>query len=69
MDTIKIQPHLQARAKSIVDMIFDSRIFNEKLSRDDIQSIEDVLAFEFQSNIDSFEKTFNLMQRFKKNKL
>lgn len=41
----------QAQAKQIIDSMFDSKVFNEKLTRDNIQGYEDLLAYYFQ-NVD-----------------
>lgn len=52
MSNGKIEPYYQKRAESIVDMLFDSKLFNERLTRKDLQAIEDFIASEFQAGVD-----------------
>lgn len=52
----EIEIFYQNQAKQIIDTMFDSKVFNEKLTRDNIQGFEDLLAFYFQSQADSVKK-------------
>ena len=47
----KPEPYYQKRAESIVDMLFDAKLFSEDLDRKDLQAIEDYIAYEFHSGI------------------
>ena len=42
-DIEKNSPYYQSQAKEIVDELFEKRVVNEKLTRDDLQSIEDLI--------------------------
>jgi hypothetical protein len=46
----KIEPYYQLQAKQIIDSMFDCKVFSEKMSRDDMQGFEDLLAFYFHSH-------------------
>lgn len=52
----KIEQHNQEQAKRIIDTMFDSKIFAEHITRDDMQGFEDLIAFEFQCQSDSSHK-------------
>lgn len=65
METI-IEKYNQETAKNIVDALFDSKIFCDDLTRDDLQNVEEILALTIQQNIDSFKKVYPLLQKFKK---
>ncbi len=45
-----IEKYYQIQAKQIIDSMFDCKVFSEKLTRDDIQGFEDLMAFYFQSH-------------------
>lgn len=50
-DREKPEPYYQKRAESIVDMLFDAKLFSDNLTRKDLQAIEDYIAYEFHSGI------------------
>lgn len=52
----KIETYNQMRGKEVVDMMFDGKIFAEKITRDDLKAIEDLIAFEFQCKADSAKR-------------
>lgn len=62
----KIETYYQERAKKLVDMLFDGKLFNEKVTRDHMQSVEDLIAFEYQSNADSTKRCLEIMAKIKK---
>ena len=43
-------------AKQIVDMVFDAKLFKDELTRDNLNSIEDIIQFMLQSRFDSYQK-------------
>lgn len=43
----------QIKWKEIVDWLFDKRVFNEKMTRDDLQSVEDLIAYYLQCEYNS----------------
>lgn len=65
MTETKIEPHYQQRAKHLVDLLFDKGLFKESVSRDDMQAVEDLIAFEYQSSADSVERAVKLLQKIK----
>jgi len=56
MKETKIEPYNQAKAKHLVDLLFDKGLFADGVSRDDMQSVEDLIAFEYQVNADSAKR-------------
>ena len=48
-EKLKIESYYQNEAKRLVDMLFDTKVFNEKTTRDSMQALEDVIAFYLQS--------------------
>lgn len=59
----KIEPYYQKRAESIVDMLFDAKLFSDNLTRKDLQSIEDYIAYEFHSGINGALRVKEIMAR------
>lgn len=62
---VEVERYYQKRAASIVDMLFEGGMFLDKLTRPDLQAIEDYLAFEFQSGIESGIRIKELMKKHK----
>lgn len=58
--------YYQGEAKRIVDMMFDNNLFNKELSRDDMQSVEDLIAYYFDSSAYTARKAAEIMIRVKK---
>lgn len=52
----QIETFYQRQAKEIIDSMFDCKVFNEKMTRDDIQGFEDLIAFYLQSGAKSAKK-------------
>ncbi len=67
-DTPTVEPYYQKRAESIVDMLFDSQLFNTSLSRKELQAVEDYIAYEFQSGISNGIKLKATIARSKERK-
>lgn len=61
----EIEPFYQMRAKEIIDSMYDNKVFSEKMTRDDMQGYEDLIAFLFQSNAKSVRKSTELAQKLK----
>lgn len=55
-------------AKQIVDMSFDSRLFKDHLTRDDMKAFEDYITFVLQSRFETHIRCNALMQRIEKSK-
>lgn len=66
-DIEKNSPYYQSQAKEIVDELFEKRVFNEKLTRDDLQSIEDLIWFYFESQANIARKWALLTLSLKRN--
>lgn len=49
MSKDKNEPYYQLRAKEIIDVLFDKKFFRDDVSRDDMQGVEDFVAFSLQS--------------------
>jgi len=64
----EIDQYNQNRAKEIIDCMFDSKIFKDSITRDDMNVFEDLLAFHFQcfTDIASKIEKFNLEYKNKK---
>lgn len=65
---LEISEKNQADAKEIVDFIFNHGLFNEKVTRDDMNCVEDSIAFHFQSNIDSYIMGQEFLEKIDKEK-
>ena len=61
----EIEKHYQMQGKELVDKFFDTGTFNDKLTRDDLNSLEDVIAYYLQSNVKSAIRVHDLTQRIK----
>lgn len=59
----KIEQFYQIRAKEIIDLLFDKNYFREDVSRDDMQGIEDFLAWSFKTQCESAVKCAELSKR------
>lgn len=59
-EKLKIESYYQNEAKRLVDMLFDTKVFNEKTTRDSMQALEDLIAFYLQS----YSKTANKLSAF-----
>jgi len=65
MENPKIEPFYQAQAKQIIDSMFDNKVFNEKMTRDDMKGYEDLLAYYFQSHASTARKCAEFSQKLK----
>jgi len=61
-----IAQYYQLRARELVDTLFDNKLFDERLTRDNLQSIEDLIAYEYQSFADSNRRTLEILSKLKK---
>lgn len=55
-------------AKQIVDMAFDNKLFKDNITRDDMNSFEDLIQFLLQSRYESYVRVNYLMERIEKSK-
>ena len=56
MENKNIDPYYQIEAKRIIDTMFDTKVFNEKMTRNDMQGFEDLIAFYFHSHAKTVKK-------------
>ena len=61
----EIEPYYQKEAKMIIDSMFDCKVFNPKITRDDMQKHEDFIAYLFQSHAKSVQKSTELVINMK----
>lgn len=61
-----IEEYYQSEAKRVVNLMFDSKIFREDFTRDNMQSIEDLIAYYFQSIARSTRKSTEILLSLKK---
>lgn len=66
MSDTKIEPYIQKRAASVVDMLFEGGLFTENLTRPELQAVEDYIAFELQTGIDSSLRVAKLLEKHKR---
>ena len=52
-------------AKTIVDMCFNSKLFKDHITRDDMQGFEDFIGFLLQSRFDSHIKCSDFLRKIK----
>lgn len=52
----KPEKYYQVRAKTLVDSLFDNGFFKEGITRDKMQAVEDLVAFEYQSSADTAKR-------------
>ncbi len=64
----KSQPYYQLRAKEIVDVLFDKNYFKEDVNRDDMQGVEDFIAYTLQSQSEMSVKCALLCKSIKDKK-
>jgi hypothetical protein len=57
MEKDTIEPFYQRQAKDFVDSMYNAKVLNNDLTRDNLQGYEDLLAFIFQANANSVTKT------------
>lgn len=56
----------KADAKAIVDTAFDSKIFKDTLTRDDINSFEDLIEYMLKSRFEAYKKLHLLLEKVEK---
>lgn len=62
----EISIHRQNKAKEIVDTLFEKNVFNQSMTRNDLQSVEDLIAFYIQSEYNSAKRSEEIKLEFKK---
>lgn len=65
MSEEKIEGFFQKNAKKFIDSMFEAGVFNDKMTRDDFNGYEDLLAFFIQSQCKSHYKMVEFSYKFK----
>lgn len=55
-------------AKQIVDLIFDNKLFRDEITRDDMNSFEELINFLLLSRYESYKRTEKLLENLDKTK-
>ncbi len=58
--------YFKTDAKAIVDMLFDTKVFKEDLTRDNLNHLEEFVGYLLQSKFDSYVKVTKLMESVNK---
>jgi hypothetical protein len=53
-------------AKQIVDLAFDNKLFKDEVTRDDMNSFEELINFLLSSRYESYKRVDNLLSRLEK---
>ena len=61
----KIESHLQAKAKYVIDTLFDKGYFNTNIQRDEMNDVENLLAFTYQQVSDDKAHSIEISRRFR----
>jgi len=56
-------------AKSIVDLFFNTKLFKDDVTRDDMNGTEEFIAYCMQSRFESYLKIQKLLESIEKNKI
>ncbi len=61
-----VEPYYQNRAKGVVDLLFDNKLFRYGLTRDALQEIENYIGFLFQSDAKMSAKAALMLEKVKR---
>ena len=62
-----VQRIFKTDAKQIVDLVFDAKLFRDDLTRDNLNSIEELIQFMMQSRFESYQRAQNLLKSIEAN--
>ena len=57
---------IETDAKSVVDLLFETKVFKEELTRDNLNSIEEFVGYLLETRINSNVKMLKFKEKFKK---
>lgn len=63
----EIEKYYQNQAKGIIDLMFDTKIFKESVTRDDMNGYEDLLAYMFQAQAKTARKMAEFEVKYNNN--
>ena len=52
-------------SKSIVDMLFDAKLFKDNITRDQMNGVEDLIKYMMESRVSSYFKAHRLYEKVK----
>lgn len=52
----KIEPYYNMRAKEVIDVMFDAKIFKETITRDDMNGFQELIGYLLQSDARTSQK-------------
>ena len=61
----EIEKKYQKDAKDFIDTLFDNGYFHENVKRDDMRKIEELLAYLFQSNVNSAIRAKDMLRKIR----
>ena len=64
----EVEPYYQRQAKDFVDMMFDNKLLNPDFSRDDMDRVEDYVAYLLQSGSQMSAKTAVMLEQMRTRK-
>ena len=62
------EQYFKSDAKQMVDMLFDNKLFIDRLTRDELNELENLLSFIMQSKFDSHIRAKELFNKIKNHK-
>lgn len=62
----KIELYYQNQAKGLIDSMFDTKIFKDSVTRDDMNGYENLVAYIFQAQAKTARKMADFEVKFKK---
>jgi hypothetical protein len=65
MEEEKIEQYYRDNGKQIVDMLFDAKLFHDKVTRDDLLALEDLISYLFQSHAQSQKRAIEFTLKWK----
>jgi len=60
------EDYFKVDAKQLVDMLFDTKMFREDVTRDDLNAVEEFIGFTLQSKFDLHMRVSKLAERIDK---
>ena len=63
---VEIEPYYQKQGQDVVDMLYDNKIVNPDLKREDLRTVEDYFAYMFQSQASMAAKAAIMLERLGK---
>lgn len=62
------EPLFKQDSKTIVDTLFDIKVFKDNITRDDMDNVEELIRFMLQSRFESYQKASEILKRLETKK-